>query len=76
MDALTFTLTRSELEAKRLQLLQAGISLTGDSGSFTAQSCTIAFLYREPYLVVNVTDKPFIYPESVVAAKIRSWFQS
>jgi hypothetical protein len=76
MDPLTFTLTRTELESKRSQLAQSGIHLQGDSGTFTAQSCTIDFFYTEPYLSVLVTDKPFFASEALVASKIREWFRS
>jgi hypothetical protein len=76
MDPDSYTLTRSELESKRHQLSQAGVHLSGDSGTLTAQGCTIRYTYREPYLIVQVMDKPFFVPESVVTSKIRSWFQS
>jgi hypothetical protein len=74
---LTFTLTRAQLETKRMQLLnQANILLDGDSGQFTAENCTVRFGYVEPMLTIVVVSKPWIYPESAVAGKITSWFQS
>jgi len=77
MAPLTFTLTRAQLETKRLQLMnQANILLDGDAGQFTAESCTIQFSYVEPTLTIQVLAKPWIYPESAVTGKITSWFQS
>jgi hypothetical protein len=74
---LTFTLTRAQLETKRLQLMnQANILLDGDRGQLTAENCTIQFEYVEPMLTIVVLSKPWIYPESAVAGKITGWFQS
>jgi hypothetical protein len=77
MAPLTFTLTRAQLETKRMQLLnEANILLDGDRGQLTAENCTIQFEYVEPTLTIVVLSKPWIYPESAVAGKISSWFNA
>lgn len=57
----------------RVRAQTGEISLAGDAGTASGQGFTVQWTYSEPeqQLTIQCTDKPFIIPESIVAAKIR-----
>ena len=73
---LTFPLTRPQLEQRRQQLAQAGVMLVGDHGRIENSGVVLQLDYYETYemLKIEIVDKPFFVPETVVEGKIRGWF--
>jgi hypothetical protein len=73
---MTFPLTRPQLEARRQTLAQSGVSMEGDHGLISSQGVTLKIDYYESYqmLSIEIVDKPWFVPESVVEGKIKGWF--
>lgn len=71
---MTFNLTWAQFDAKRQQLNQHGINITGIAGTVTNSGVTLAYDYREPVLSLSIVNKPFFYPDSAIWSRVTEWF--
>lgn len=71
---MTFTVTRDQLESKRVELAKEGVPLTGDSGILTDHGVSIDFHYNEPTLTVEITNYGG-HPQFIVNHVVSNWFK-
>ena len=69
-----FTLTREQLEAKRVALKEEeGLELTGDHGVIRQMGVTVEYGFEEPVLTVTIIEAPpFLH--SLAESRIHEWF--
>jgi hypothetical protein len=73
----TVNLTREQFEAKKRKLAVDGVRVNGDAGEIHLPQfgVKLKFSYIQTSLMVQVVDKPFLVPESMVESRAREWFE-
>ncbi len=52
-----------------------GIDLTGPSGTLTKDGVTAQYTFANETLTIEIIDRPFYYPLSLVEAKLQSYLE-
>jgi hypothetical protein len=68
-------LTEAQFAAASERLKAYGVDLTGPSGTLSRDGITARYNYANNLLTIEVTDKPFFIPLSVIESQMRSYIQ-
>ena len=68
-------LTEAQFAAASQRLKAYGVNLTGSSGTLSRDGITARYSYANDLLTIEVTEKPFFLPLSVVESQMRSYIQ-
>jgi hypothetical protein len=68
-------LTEAQFAAASQRLQAYGVNLTGPSGTLSRDGITARFSYANNLLTIEVIDKPFFIPLSVIESQMRSYIQ-
>lgn len=68
-------LTEAQFVAAAQRLLAHGIDLSGRSGTLSRDGITARYNYADGKLTLDVLDKPFFLPLSVIESQMRSYIQ-
>lgn len=66
-------LTEVQFAAAAQRLQQYGVNLTGPSGTLSRSGVTARYTYANDLLTIEVIEKPFFMPLSVVESQMRSY---
>jgi hypothetical protein len=68
-------LTEAQFAAASQRLQAYGVNLTVPSGTLSRDGITARFSYANNLLTIEVIDKPFFIPLSVIESQMRSYIQ-
>jgi hypothetical protein len=68
-------LTEAQFAAASQRLQAYGVNLAGPSGTLSRDGITARFSYANNLLTIEVIDKPFFIPLSVIESQMRSYIQ-
>jgi hypothetical protein len=68
-------LTEAQFAVASQRLQAYGVNLTGPSGTLSRDGITARFSYANNLLTIEVIDKPFFIPLSVIESQMRSYIQ-
>jgi hypothetical protein len=72
---LSFSMTDAQFAAATTRLRAAGIELTGPTGTLSKDGITATYAYAAGTLTVEIVDKPFFVPVSMIEGKLKEYFQ-
>jgi len=72
---LSFPMTDAQFAAATTRLRAAGIELTGPSGTLAKDGITAKYVYAAGTLTVEIVDKPFFVPVSMIESKLKEYFE-
>jgi len=68
-------LTEAQFAAASQRLQAHGVNLTGSSGTLSRDGITARYSYANNLLTIEVIEKPFFVPLTVVESQMRSYIQ-
>ena len=68
-------LTEEQFAAAAKRLQAYGVNLTGPSGTLSRDGITARYSYANDLLTIEIVDKPFFMPLSVIESQMRSYIQ-
>jgi hypothetical protein len=73
-DAITFAVTREQLERGRVRLAEMGLPLEGDYGLVERDGYAVAFVYDEAMgdLTLELRKKPWAVPAALIRRKLKA----
>jgi hypothetical protein len=72
---LSFPMTDAQFAAASNRLRAAGIELNGPSGTLNKDGITARYAHADGKLTVEIIDKPFLLPLSLIESKLQSYIQ-
>jgi hypothetical protein len=72
---LSFPMTDAQFANASNRLRAAGIELSGPSGTLSKDGITAKYAHADGKLTVEIVDKPFFVPESMIEAKLKEYFE-
>lgn len=68
-------LTEAQFAAAAQRLQAYGVDLTGRSGTLSRNGVTARYSYANDLLTIEVIEKPFFMPLSVIESQMRSYIE-
>jgi len=68
-------MSEAQFDAAAQRLRTNGIELTGATGTLSKDGVTAKYTYGEGKLVVEVLDRPFMLPISLIESKLRTYLE-
>ncbi|HTV08460.1 MAG TPA: hypothetical protein VMD97_05395 [Candidatus Aquilonibacter sp.] len=68
-------LTEAQFEEASRRLREAGVNISGPSGTLSREGITAKYSYGNGVLVIEVVEKPFFLPLSVIESQMRGYIQ-
>lgn len=68
-------LTEAQFAAAAQRLQAYGVNLTGRAGTLSRDGITARYNYANEVLTIEVTEKPFFLPLSVIESQMRGYIQ-
>ena len=68
-------LTEAQYAAAAERLRTYGVDLTGPSGTLSRDGITARYNYADEKLTIEILDKPFFLPLSLIESQMRSYIQ-
>jgi hypothetical protein len=68
-------LTESQFAAAAQRLKTYGVDLTNRSGTLSREGVTARYDYADGKLTIEILDKPFFLPLSLIESQMRSYIQ-
>jgi hypothetical protein len=68
-------LTEAEFAAAAKRLRDYGVDLSSLSGTLSREGITARYTYADGKLTIEILDKPFFLPLSVIESQMRSYIQ-
>ena len=65
----------AQFAAATQRLRQNGIELAGDGGTLSKDGITARYAYAEGFLRIEIVDKPFLLPESLIEGRLRAYLE-
>jgi len=72
---LSFPMTAAQFANASDRLRAAGIALSGPSGTLSKDGITAKYAHADGRLTVEIVDKPFFVPESMIESKLQEYFE-
>jgi hypothetical protein len=72
---LSIPMSDAQFAAATARLRADGIAITGPSGTLSKDGITGKYDYANGTLTVEVTDRPFFVPLSLIEGKLRAYFE-
>jgi hypothetical protein len=72
---LSIPMSDAQFAAAADRLRADGIAITGPSGTLSKDGITGKYDYANGMLTVEVTDRPFFVPLSLIEGKLRAYFE-
>jgi len=72
---LSIPMSDAQFAAATARLRADGIAITGPSGTLSKDGITGRYEYADGKLTVEVTDRPFFVPLSMIEGKLRDYFE-
>ena len=72
---LTLPMSDAQFAAASNRLRSSGIVLEGPSGTLTKDGITAKYAHADGMLTVEIIDKPFLLPLSLIEGKLQSYFE-
>jgi hypothetical protein len=72
---LSIPMTDAQFAAATTRLRAEGIAIAGPSGTLTKDGITAKYDYAGGKLTVEITDRPFFVPVSLIEGKLRAYFE-
>lgn len=72
---LSIPMSDDQFAAATARLRADGIAITGPSGTLTKDGITGRYEYANGTLTVEVIDRPFFVPLSIIESKLRAYFE-
>ena len=66
-------MSEAQFAAASERLRQNGIVLAGRDGTLSKDGITARFAYGEGFLRIEILDKPFLLPESLIEGRLRAY---
>jgi hypothetical protein len=68
-------LTAAQFDEASRRLQAAGINISGPSGTLSRDGITAKYNYANGVLSIEVVDKPFLLPLSLIESQMRSYIE-
>jgi hypothetical protein len=68
-------MTEAQFAAASQRLRSNGIELTGTNGTLSKDGITAKYVYGEGKLAVEIVDRPFLLPLSLIEGKLQSYLE-
>ena len=68
-------LTEAQFAAASQRLQAYGVNLTGTSGTLSRDGITARYSYANNLLTIEIVEKPFFMPVSLIESQMRSYIQ-
>jgi hypothetical protein len=68
-------MTEMQFAAATERLRTNGIELAGTTGTLTKDGVTAKYTYAEGKLVIEILDRPFLLPISLIEGRLRSYLE-
>jgi hypothetical protein len=68
-------MSETQFEAATQRLRTNGIELTGPAGTLTKDGVTAKYTYAAGKLVVEILDRPFMLPLSLIEGRLQSYLE-
>ena len=68
-------LTETQFAAAAQRLRDHGVDLAGRSGTLSREGVTARYNYADEVLTIEILDKPFFLPLSLIESQMRSYIQ-
>ena len=68
-------MTDAQFAAAAKQLRGYGVELSGPSGTLSHSGVTARYQYANSKLTIEIIDKPFFMPASMIEAKLKSYIE-
>lgn len=68
-------LTEAQFEEASRRLQAAGVNLSGPSGTMSREGITAKYSYANGVLTIEVVDKPFFLPLSLIESQMRGYIE-
>ena len=72
---LTLPMSDAQFAAASNRLRSSGIVLDGSTGTLTKDGITAKYAHANGQLSVEIIDKPFLLPLSLIEGKLQSYFE-
>jgi hypothetical protein len=72
---LSLPMTDAQFAAATTRLRANGIELTGPSGTLTKDGITAKYEHANGKLTVEIIDRPFLLPISLIEGKLQAYFE-
>jgi hypothetical protein len=72
---LSFPMSDAQFAAASTRLRAAGIELSGPTGTLSKDGITAKYAHANGVLTVEIIDKPFFVPVSMIESKLTEYFQ-
>jgi hypothetical protein len=72
---LSIPMNDAQFAAATTRLRAEGIAIAGPSGTLTKDGITAKYEYANGNLTVEITDRPFFVPVSLIEGKLRAYFE-
>jgi len=72
---ISIPITDAQFVSLAARLRTNGIEMLGDTGTLTKDGVTAQYTHANGNLTVEITDRPFYYPVSLIEAKLQSWLE-
>jgi len=72
---LSFPMTDAQFAAASTRLRAAGIEFSGPTGTITRDGITARYAHADGKLTVEIVDKPFLLPLSLIESKLQAYIQ-
>jgi hypothetical protein len=69
------SMSEAQFAAATQRLRTNGIELTGTTGTLTKDGVTAKYTYGEGKLAIEVLDRPFLLPLSLIEGKLQSYLE-
>ena len=68
-------LTEAQFDEASRRLRAAGIDISGPAGTLSRDGITAKYSYTNGMLTIEITEKPFFLPLSVIESKMRGYIE-
>ena len=68
-------MTDAQFAAATQRLAHNGIVLTGSAGTLSKDGITASYEHTEGTLRINILDKPFLLPESLIEGRLKAYLE-
>lgn len=68
-------MTEAQFAAATERLRTNGIELTGNTGTLTKDGVTAKYTYGEGKLAIEILDRPFLLPLSLIEGRLQSYLE-
>jgi hypothetical protein len=72
---LSIPITDDQFASLVVRLRTNGIDMVGDTGTLTKDGVTAQYTHANGALSIEITDRPFYYPISLIETKLQSWLE-